>query len=139
MDKEERVRSCCTGCVKYYAGQCTAFTDPYPLWGEGECFARITEPAEWKATLLQMINYREEKNGRGASADIAEELKRMERLAFERAYADLHEVYKEDLKRGEGGGGGEKADRTNKSFGPQQMKDNRFMHRKRNPGKYRDC
>lgn len=36
-------------------------------------------------------------------------------------------AYKEDLKRGKPGGGGEKADKTNKMFGPQRMKDNRWM------------
>lgn len=138
MDKEEKARAYCNGCVKYYGRQCSAFTHLYPLWGQGECFGRVTEPAEWKNTLKEMINYREEKNGRGPSNDIAEELKRMEILARERAYEDLDEVYLESLKRGEGGGGGEKADRTNKTFGPQTMKDNKFMHRKRNPGKYRD-
>lgn len=35
------------------------------------------------------------------------------------------EVLQEETKRGDRKGGGEKADRTNKIFGPQRMKDNR--------------
>jgi hypothetical protein len=136
MGNKEKVNEYCSACVKFFAGECSAFTEPYPLWGKGECWAKVTEPAEWKSTLDTMVSYREMKNGRGPSADLAAELKRMERLAFDRAYEDFDEVYQEDLHRGEGGGGGEKADRTNKSFGPQQMKDNRFIHRKRNPSKY---
>lgn len=40
------------------------------------------------------------------------------------SHKEIMEVLAEERKRGKGGGGGEKADRTNKTFGPARMKDN---------------
>lgn len=39
---------------------------------------------------------------------------------------DWLKIYKEEQRRGAKGGGGEKADRTNKTFGPARMKDNKW-------------
>lgn len=42
---------------------------------------------------------------------------------------EILQVLAEEMKKGKKGGGGEKADRTNKTFGPARMKDNAIKWR----------
>jgi hypothetical protein len=137
---QEEAKEYCSGCVKYYGGQCTAFTELYPLWGKGECWGRETEPHVWLEKLREMVEYREHHNGRGASEDVAREIRRMESLVLEKAYEDFDEVYNLEVHRPniKKGGGGSEADKVNKQFGPQTMKNNKFAHRRNNPSKFRD-
>lgn len=129
-DKARKIRDYCTGCVKFNdrTNSCRVLKEPYPLWGKGECWSREESPDRWADTLQEIQAY-----GEGEQPDpiIAKELTH----ALKEQDRTVKEVMREDYKTGfpwikPGGGGGEKADRTNKTFGPGQMKDNRFPHRK---------
>jgi hypothetical protein len=134
---EAQARDYCRGCLKLKGNSCQALKELWLRFGDkGECWAREENPVRWLNTLKALDSYRSESIGRVAKADVQTEIRHLEAQVAEMSTADIAEVYEEDLRRGKGGGGGEKADRTNKTFGPQQMKDNRFMHRKRNPRKY---
>jgi hypothetical protein len=147
--RQEKIHEYCKGCLRYVRNDCDALKVPFPLWSkrdqdkaDGQCWARIESKEELLDELYAIRSFHSLKNGetcesvRVLSNRISKLETEVEEERKELVYADLHEVYLEDLHRGEKGGGGEKADRTNKSFGPQQMKDNRFAHRKNNPRKY---
>lgn len=133
----------CISCLKYDKenNKCLVFTELYQDWGKGECWSKEEDPIEWQRTLKQLEEY----NNCGGKThthkrwlkSIREEIERVKPLVQRATYLEIMEAYKEDNRRGSGGGG-EKADRTNKAFGPQQMKDNRFAHRKLNPKKWSD-
>ena len=137
----------CSSCVKFDGQRCTVFNQLFHLWNDldTECWAREENAIRYlkqlrgasdhiKLTAPYEHNY---------SKVLEDEILRVEKLAqkqVEKSLESWREVYHEDVHRPgvKKGGGGEKADRTNKVFGPQQMKDNRFTHRKQNPRKYYD-
>jgi len=123
----DQVENYCQGCVKYKAGTCEVFNTPYPLWGKGECWAREEDQEKWERTLQEIAEYGSPAVNRKKPTKEEDPRK-----------ADWEEVYYQEVHKplAKPGGGGEKADRTNKTFGPESFKDNRFMHRKRNPKKY---
>jgi len=127
----EKAQEYCTGCLKYDpdTGECEAFTELFHLWSDGECWAREERIYKWKETLESIVKYAREKDPEVRHKVNRRAVNRLKKMELE-VYRDIYAAYLEELKRGEKGGGGEKADRTNKTFGPQQMKDNRFPHRK---------
>ena len=150
MSKEERLKKAieyCSTCVKFNGSQCIALNQLFHLWNDPdtECWAREENAFRYLEQLQQAASYLRSRSYRGLdySMSFKDEIRRVEKLAqeqVEKGLEDWREVYYEEVHRPgiKKGGGGEKADRTNKTFGPQQMKDNRFTHRKRNPRKYSD-
>lgn len=148
MNKEElkkKATEYCSTCAKFNGFQCTAFIQLFHLWNDPdtECWAREENALRYLRQLQQAASYLRARspNGWDYSMSLKDEIRRVEKLAqkqMEKVMEGWHEVYYEEVHRpgAKKGGGGEKADRTNKVFGPQQMKDNRFAHRKQNPRKY---
>jgi len=147
MSKEKLKKSAeyCSTCVKFNGFQCTVFNQLFHLWNDldTECWAREENAFRYLEQLKQAASYLKARsyNGLDYSMSLKDEIRRVEKLAqkqVEKGLEAWREVYYEEVHRPgiKKGGGGEKADRTNKTFGPQQMKDNRFTHRKQNPRKY---
>ena len=146
----ERVKQAaayCSTCVKYNGVQCTVFNQLFHLWNDPdkECWAREENAFRYLEQLHEAVHYNQSLSSDGSnySVGLKHEIHRVKKLAkqqAEKGLQDWREVYHEEVHRpgAKKGGGGEKADRTNKTFGPQQMKDNRFTHRKQNPRKYYD-
>ncbi len=93
------------------------------------CPARITDPCEMLHQLYQMKAYHISKNGcLSPDERMRNDLKKYKEivkksggsaLGWEDAYKST--IHRDDIKPG----GGEKADKTNKIFGPERMKDNK--------------
>lgn len=144
-EKLKKATEYCSTCVKFRGLQCTVFNQLFHLWNDPdtECWAREENAFRYLEQLKQADDYNKSlsANGLNYSAGLKEEIRRVEKLVKQqktKGLEDWQEVYHEEVHRpgAKKGGGGEKADRTNKTFGPQQMKDNRFTHRKQNPKKY---
>lgn len=145
QEKLKKATEYCSTCVKFNGFQCTIFSQLFHLWNDPgtECWAREENAFRYLKQLQQAVDYNKSLSAGGLnySLGLKLEIRRVEKLAqqqTEKGLQDWHEVYHEEVHRPgvKKGGGGEKADRTNKTFGPQQMKDNRFTHRKQNPRKY---
>lgn len=139
----KEAESYCDGCLHFKNGHCEVLKELYPLWNEpgSECWAREEDPRKWLKTLTQIKEYyhmQGRDDGKGLEK-IQEDTIEAITLADKITNKEIREAYLEDLKRGErtGGGDGIKAG-DGGPFGPQQMKDNRFLHRKRNPRRYSD-
>ena len=146
-EKLKKAAEYCSTCVKYTGLQCTVFKQLFHLWNDPdtECWAREENAFRYLEQLRQAVDYNRSLSADGLnySVGLKDEIRRVKKLAqkqAEKGLEDWKEVYHEEVHRpgAKKGGGGEKADRTNKTFGPQQMKDNRFTHRKQNPRKYYD-
>lgn len=150
----------CSECLKYNqeTEECFAFKKRFHLWSDKkECWSKEQSLRSWIFTLLRMKQYTK-RSPQITSEATLKEIEKELRKAQDRSpepidldqmnnyltkenspYADLEEVYYSEVhKKLAKPGGGEKADRTNKAFGPQEMKDNRFMHRKLRPKAYRN-
>lgn len=118
-ERRERVTEYCTGCLKFNPKTlaCLAFKEPYPLWGQGECWARVESPKEMQKVLDQMVEY-------GVTDPKIQILrKRISTISDE----EIREVYYEEvhkplLKPPRG----ERQDRTHKLFPASRMRDNRY-------------
>mgnify|MGYP001198472305 CR=1 FL=1 len=139
----QQAESYCEGCLHFKDGECQVLKELFHLWNEpgSECWAREEDPRIWLKTLDDIKNYyilHGRMDGAGIQ-QIQEDSLEARTLAERITDIEIMEAYKEDLKRGErtGGGDGIKAG-DGGPFGPQQMKDNRFIHRKRNPRKYNE-
>lgn len=124
-EKRERVKEYCTGCLKFNPRtlSCLAFKEPYPLWGQGECWGRVESRKKFLQMLDEMEQYNEAKNST-VIHQIARERERVSSILDE----DIREVYYEEVHkpllkppRGEG------QDRTHKLFPASRMKDNRYQ------------
>ena len=147
MSKEElkKATEYCSTCIKFNGFQCTVFNQLFHLWNDPdtECWAREENAFRYLEQLKEASDHIKAVSPHeyNYSRALEDEIRRAEKLVqkqVEKSLEGWREVYHEEVHRpgAKKGGGGEKADRTNKTFGPQQMKDNRFTHRKRNPKKY---
>lgn len=139
----QEAESYCEGCLHFKNGECQVLKELFHLWNEpgSECWAREEDPRIWLRTLRDIKDYylmQGRNNGRGLEK-VQEDALEAQTLAERITHREIMEAYKEDLKRGErtGGGDGIKAG-DGGPFGPQQMKDNRFLHRQRNPRRYNE-
>lgn len=142
QQRQQEAEEYCQACLLYKDGACSAFKELFHLWNDKdrECWARETNPVFYQRRLMDIRRYLKLKESSLGLNQIMEELRLINPLAEKYRQKEIELAYLEDVHRKnvKKGGGGEKADRTNKTFGPQQMKDNRFVHRKRNPRKYMD-
>ena len=98
------------------------------------CWASEFDSVNWVRTLSQIKDYnlsRDENSGRVTAFNIDKEISKFKTEGGKLNPTQLHglgKAYREDLHRGKGGGGGEKADKTNKLFGRDRMKDNRPVY-----------
>jgi len=91
------------------------------------CQAKIVEKIDLLRELQAMEQYAMKKSGHVPPELRAEIMRTRKSVVREGGTAaGWEQVMRADTKRGKGGGGGEKADRTNKAFGPARMKDNRL-------------
>jgi len=118
-ENRERITEYCTGCLKFNPGKlaCLAFNEPYPLWGQGECWARVESRKEMLKVLDQMEEY----------GVLDPQLKILRKRISSIPAKEIREVYYEEvhkplLKPPRG----ERQDRTHKLFPPSRMKDNRY-------------
>lgn len=111
------------------------------------CWAYTDDPWLWKESLGEILRYADRRQiqmDKGIIPSTTAEASEVSRFRGEvdrdLVVADfqweqdrlkqIHEAYYEDTRKRPGdphGGGGEKADRTNKMFGPARMKDNRYI------------
>ena len=142
QERREKALRYCNNCVKLKDGECTVLKELFHVWSnEKECWAKETDPVEYRKALEQIEEYSGGGDGVNTlSYSMKSEIRRIDSLIEQYKYQGWEEVYHEEVHRKniKKGGGGEKADRTNKMFGPQQMKDNKFAHRRNNPIKWSD-
>ena len=70
-DREKSIiRDYCRGCPKFkrLRVRCDAFTDPYPLWGEEECWAR-PEQANISASEVRQCMKEDQRRGKGGGGE----------------------------------------------------------------------
>lgn len=122
-----KVESFCRGCVKYKDGECTVFTEPFPLWKEGECWAREESYDRWLLTLTQIVRY-VQSQGKEVASRLRRELKDARKLKNREVTLQAREAFQEDAHRQlPKPPRGEKKDRTHKLFNAQRMRDNRLI------------
>lgn len=115
----------CRDCVKFDSskGICKVFTEPYPLWGKGTCWAREYDRAKWLKVLKQIIEY-DQSRGRASRQVIAQIRyhkkilgKEIRQCFWEDSHRPLHKPPKAS----------DSQDRTHKLFTKERMKDNRYI------------
>lgn len=139
----------CNGCYKYdkKANKCLAFKELYPHWHDYsedvDCWGRVDDPREWMQVIRDVEKHQKLKEKQISSISAAQRRwmaytdKQKPKLIREINKIENKEIelaMMEDQKRGKGGGGEKNMDGS--AFGPAQMKDNRFPHRKNNPKKW---
>lgn len=121
-ERRERIKEYCTGCLKFNPKTlaCLAFKEPYPLWGQGECWARVESRKEMQRVIDQIEEY-------GGGRYMDPQMKILRERISSIPDEEIREVYYEEVHkpllkppRGEG------QDRTHKLFPASRMKDNRY-------------
>lgn len=133
----------CLGCLRYNAEkkECNALRELWDPSTGKECWSRTTSRTQMIQELEAMKAYNEHYH-EGKTTRYYEIEKQIKSLRSEleedpeevQGIGDWEEVYKSEQKRGKPGGGEKNMDGS--PFGPNEMRDNRFMHRRRNPKKY---
>lgn len=114
----------CLGCVRLDPVRltCKALTSPFPLWGDGECWARQDDPLAYKQQLKEQLKYAKTYGGeRHTVKAIEEQLEVAEDLIDDDIAKLFHEESHPQLNKPPQG---EKKDGT--LFGKERMKDNRY-------------
>lgn len=128
----------CQGCLKFNEeqGTCLAFKELWTEWKSADelCWSREEDPKKMLEMLNEVDIYRDTGHDpRRGPNDWRTQIKvlrpKIEALVAEQTNKEIAEVYLEDQKRGKGGGGEKNKDGS--AFGPQEHKDNRFLHRNR--------
>lgn len=106
------------------------FLDPKFRKGD-HCYAMETDPYKWANLLRDMMEDTKAKGNHKMAKKYQTELHSVEAYIRSQqgppgSYAGLGVVYHQEVHKPGVQGRGEKADRTNKMFGPSRMKDNRF-------------
>ena len=128
----------CKGCLKFNEEDqtCLAFKELWPEWNKPgtECWSREENPKAMLDMLDIVDGYSQNGYNTQAPNGWRQEVKalkpKLQAMLNEQMNQDIHDVYMEDQKRGKGGGGEKNKDGS--AFGPQELKDNRFVHRRMN-------
>jgi hypothetical protein len=120
--------------------QCSAFTSPFPLWTKkeqrkhkGQCFSRQVTAEAYKKEQEQILHYGHEASNTSSKhiQSVEKEIKRADALIA----ADINDSQGENQRTGfpwiYAMGGSSNKDGS--MFGKESAKDNRMMHRKRDP------
>jgi hypothetical protein len=141
----EKVLEYCNGCLRFNAGkrQCHAFKDPFPLWTKKErlrhnnaCFSRQESAEAYKKEMQDVLKYQMDVSPAAlmdsrTQKKVEAEIKKADKIIA----ADVNEARSENQRTGfpwiYAMGGSSNKDGS--QFGKESQKDNRMMHRKRDP------